>query len=199
MSIVLQTDASDFFRGVALPLAGLFAFAVIGWFAVIAVRKAFRGEDGGAEAFTLDELRRLHRAGELSDEEFARAKESMLGIARRAKEPVAGTPAARKAAPIRPAVHPSPSPPLPPSPPPSPPPSTRDADRPIAESPSLARSATEPRTSPAAPAESDAFRSVEAPRPADAPHASAPTRPAPIRPAALDEPTTRQSRPSDDP
>ena len=193
MSIVLQTDASDFFRGVALPLAGLFAFAVICWFAVIAVRKAFRGEDGGAEAFTLDELRRLHRAGELSDEEFARAKESMLGIARRAKEPVAGTPAGRKAAPIRPAVHPSPSPP------PSPPPSTRDADRPIAESPSLARSATEPRTSPAAPAESDAFRSVEAPRPADAPHASAPTRPAPISPAALDEPTTRQSRPSDDP
>lgn len=85
MPIVLQTDASDFFRGVALPLAGLFAFAVVGWFAVIAVRKAFRGEDAGADAFTLDELRRLHRSGELSDEEFARAKESMLGIARRAR------------------------------------------------------------------------------------------------------------------
>ncbi len=82
-TFLLQAGASDFFRSVALPLAGLLAFAVAGWFAVVAVRKAYRGDDASAAPFTLEDLRRLHRAGELSDEEYARAREAMIGGVRR--------------------------------------------------------------------------------------------------------------------
>jgi hypothetical protein len=168
MPIVLQTDASDFFRGVALPLAGLFAFAVVGWFAVIAVRKAFRGEEHGAEAFTLDELRRLHRAGELSDEEFARAKEAMLGIARRAKAEDAGPPAARRTPPVR------------------------DGGEPVAGSPLPAASRAEPQP----PTEPD--RSSVAPPSSGAPLSTGVPRQAPVRPAALDAPPTPRSAPPSD-
>jgi len=42
-------------------------------------RSMSRGQTGAGEGFTLQELRDLHASGALSDEEFARAKASVIG------------------------------------------------------------------------------------------------------------------------
>src|SRR5882724_10743416 len=53
----------------------LIVFLVIAFIAVMYVRKMLSpNEDFHGEGFTLGDLRRLHKAGQLSDEEFDKAK-----------------------------------------------------------------------------------------------------------------------------
>ncbi len=67
--------------GEILPwLAALVAVVVVGAVAIWLIRRIFGGDNvGGSGGFTLQELRSMHAAGQLSDEEFRQAKESVIG------------------------------------------------------------------------------------------------------------------------
>jgi uncharacterized membrane protein len=67
--------------GGLLPWIGvLLGMVVVGAIVIAFTRRMLRDESGEAGAgFTLHDLRELHRRGELSDEEFRRAKDAMIG------------------------------------------------------------------------------------------------------------------------
>src|SRR4051812_1814242 len=73
-------------------IASLFVIGlIIAAFVLIAyVRRRIREEDNssssGGPGFTLSDLRRLHKSGQMSDEEFERAKVKILEAAKRASE-----------------------------------------------------------------------------------------------------------------
>lgn len=77
-------DTSSAF-GRILPWLGLLVLLVVlGGIVITMIRRAATGHDGIGAAragFTLHDLRAMHRRGELSDEEFERAKDGMLGRA----------------------------------------------------------------------------------------------------------------------
>jgi hypothetical protein len=59
----------------------LLGAVIIGGIILVAVRRTLRSGGGGPPAdagFTLQDLRDLHAAGELSDDEFARARDAMI-------------------------------------------------------------------------------------------------------------------------
>src|SRR5689334_6668908 len=62
----------------------LMMLVLLGFFIVIRVKKWLQEDDEPAAAggFTLSDLRELHRAGQMSDEEFERAKAQMLAGAK---------------------------------------------------------------------------------------------------------------------
>jgi hypothetical protein len=63
----------------------LVAFIVAGWVTVWQVRRRLANPDETAgTGFTLSDLRRLHKSGQMSDEEFERAKAQVVDAARRA-------------------------------------------------------------------------------------------------------------------
>lgn len=63
----------------------LVAFIVAGWVTVWQVRRRLTKPDETAgTGFTLSDLRRLHKTGQMSDEEFERAKAQVVDAARRA-------------------------------------------------------------------------------------------------------------------
>ncbi|HEX8914424.1 MAG TPA: SHOCT domain-containing protein [Humisphaera sp.] len=66
----------------------LMAIVVVGLVIVTQVKKRMQaadsGDDGGG--FMLSDLRRLHRNGEMSDEEFAKARDRVIAAAKRAAE-----------------------------------------------------------------------------------------------------------------
>jgi hypothetical protein len=71
--------------------AGLIGLLVVGMAFAARLKRRFRddGDDTPAAAaagFTLSDLRRMHRAGQLTDEEFERAKEKIVAAAQRAAE-----------------------------------------------------------------------------------------------------------------
>ncbi|HWE01583.1 MAG TPA: SHOCT domain-containing protein [Tepidisphaeraceae bacterium] len=67
--------------------SALVAFLVIGFVLVAAVKKRMRDDDvsapGAAAGFSLSDLRQLHRQGQISDDEFERAKEKIIGAAKK--------------------------------------------------------------------------------------------------------------------
>ena len=67
-----------------LPWLGVLMIVAIvgGVIILIARRMASESSESAAVGFTLHDLRQLHAAGELSDEEFARARDSMIGRVR---------------------------------------------------------------------------------------------------------------------
>ena len=68
-----------------LPWLGIFVIVVIvGWFAIVWVRRLMRGDPKRDAGFALEDLRQMHRRGEIDDEEFARAKASLVGRTRHA-------------------------------------------------------------------------------------------------------------------
>jgi uncharacterized membrane protein len=65
----------------------LIIFLLVGFILVAAVKKRMKAEDaagpGAGTGFTLSDLRQLRREGKISDEEFARAKEKIIGVAKK--------------------------------------------------------------------------------------------------------------------
>lgn len=83
VATIAQVDPGlALFRSVIVPLLGLVVAIVVGWFAVAAVRRWMRPSDSDSGGFTLEQLRRMHRSGEMSDEEFTRAREAIIGRVR---------------------------------------------------------------------------------------------------------------------
>jgi hypothetical protein len=101
--VLLQTKVPDGALGrIAVWLGVGIAVVVVGLVVVSRIKKRFQ-DDGGPEAtsagFSLSDLREMHRAGEMSDEEFDKAKAKVIDAAKRAAE----RDAAKPAAPARPA------------------------------------------------------------------------------------------------
>lgn len=59
-------------------LAALLGLVVVGAIVIAIIRRRFRREDDSGVPFTLDDLRRLHAAGHITDEEFERARTQMI-------------------------------------------------------------------------------------------------------------------------
>ena len=78
--VILAQAAEDLF-GQLLPwLIMLLVVAVVGAAGIYLVRRMLQGKHGApGEGFTLYELRRMRAAGQLSDEEFERAKAMIIG------------------------------------------------------------------------------------------------------------------------
>lgn len=79
---LLAEDASSIIWSIGPIILGLIVVVVVGWFVVVHVRSWMKASGESGEAFTLDDLRRMHRAGEISDAEFQRAREAMIGAVR---------------------------------------------------------------------------------------------------------------------
>lgn len=76
--------ALGLFQNIGGALLALIVLVVIGWFVIARIRSWMKDSAEASQPFTLDDLRQLHRSGQLSDEEFERAKEMMIGSVRRA-------------------------------------------------------------------------------------------------------------------
>jgi uncharacterized membrane protein len=80
---MLVAAGGELFLNLLPWLAALVALVIIGGVAIFAAKRMLSsGGDSSAEGFTLQSLRDLHTAGELSDEEFAKAKAAMIGQVR---------------------------------------------------------------------------------------------------------------------
>jgi uncharacterized membrane protein len=78
----------------SVVLIGLLLAAFV---AVAQVKKRLiRSDDTSGSGFSLSELRRLHREGKMSDEEFEKAKLVIVGAAQRAAERQAAEAQAKK-------------------------------------------------------------------------------------------------------
>ena len=88
-------DFAGLFQSVGGPLLALIVVVVIGWFGIVRIRRWMKGEEEANEPFTLNDLRQLRQQGKLSEEEFAKARDAMIGAVRssakaRSAEPRAG-------------------------------------------------------------------------------------------------------------
>ena len=66
----------------------LIGLIVAGWLTVWHVRRRLQRDETplGNAGFTLSDLRQMHKSGQMTDEEFERAKAKVLDAARRAAE-----------------------------------------------------------------------------------------------------------------
>jgi hypothetical protein len=80
---LILADSADI-GSVILRSLLLIALVVAGFFAVIRLRRWLKEEDHepGGIGFTLGDLRALHRKGEITDEQFERARTQMLAGAK---------------------------------------------------------------------------------------------------------------------
>lgn len=79
--LTLSVDAPEELFGEILPwtLLGIGIF-VIGTIALMLIRRMIHNDVGSdSEAFTLQTLRDLHASGELTDEQYQKARDSMIG------------------------------------------------------------------------------------------------------------------------
>jgi hypothetical protein len=88
---------------IIMGLGGLLVLLILGFIAVSKLRQMIgRKEEATTPTlgFTLADLRQMHRAGNLTDEEFARAKEKVVEAAKKAAEraQAPGAPPARDSA-----------------------------------------------------------------------------------------------------
>jgi hypothetical protein len=79
-----MNPALALFQSIGGVLLTLVVIVIVGWFAISRIRSWMKDNAEAAQPFTLDDLRQLHRSGQLSDEEYERAKEMMIGSVRRA-------------------------------------------------------------------------------------------------------------------
>ena len=83
-----------------LLLLGIMAVVAVGFLVVQRVKRAYQTEDrpaDGTVGFTLSDLRDLHKSGQMSDEEFEKAKAKVIDAAKRAAERDASAKAEREA------------------------------------------------------------------------------------------------------
>lgn len=79
-SVVLAQAAEDLFGRLLPWLIMLLVVVVVGAAGIYLVRRMLQGGHGATgEGFTLYELRQMRAAGQLSDEEFERAKALIIG------------------------------------------------------------------------------------------------------------------------
>lgn len=77
-------DASNYGSIILWSLL-LIGLIVTGWVTVLQIKRRLQRPDVTAGAgFTLSDLRQLHKSGQMSDEEFERAKARVVDAARRA-------------------------------------------------------------------------------------------------------------------
>lgn len=75
------------FQSIAGAAVALVVIVVVGWFAVARIRRWMREDSTAEAAFTLEDLRRLRREGQLTEEEFETARAAMIGAVRKAAQP----------------------------------------------------------------------------------------------------------------
>jgi hypothetical protein len=85
---------ADFPAASVIKLSLLLVVLVIaGWITVWQVRRRLtQPDDSSGAGFTLSDLRRLHREGQMTDAEFERAKAKVVEAARRVAERDAAAP-----------------------------------------------------------------------------------------------------------
>ena len=67
-------------------MTALIGLLIVGWFAAVQVKKRLRVDEPEHVApagFTLSDLRAMHKSGKMTDDEFERAKEVVLAVAKR--------------------------------------------------------------------------------------------------------------------
>jgi len=80
--MLAQTDHT---RAIVVWSLFLIGLIVAGWLTVWQVRRKLQRDDSpGNTGFTLSDLRQLHKSGQMTDEEFDRAKARVVEAARRA-------------------------------------------------------------------------------------------------------------------
>ena len=73
-------DPSQLFPAVLPALLILGGIVIVAWIILVIVRRSKQRVDGGLEdSFSLEQLRRMHEAGELDDEEYEQARSVILG------------------------------------------------------------------------------------------------------------------------
>lgn len=82
-SFVLAQDSTGLFRSLVW-LGVLIAMVIAAGVLLVVLRRRFLGPDQvtSADPLDLESIRRMHREGELSDDEFEAAKEAILGSLR---------------------------------------------------------------------------------------------------------------------
>jgi hypothetical protein len=97
---VAQSDSAEqagrLFRSIAPWLAVLLLVVVIGGIVMTMIRRAMKQESSSQDAFSLQALRDLHAKGDLTDDEFARAKQSMVGRTVSGSDKARATPTSAK-------------------------------------------------------------------------------------------------------
>lgn len=74
-----STSSTELFSEVAPLLGILLGVVIVGTIIIFILRRSLSGaSDMLDQGFLLDDLRRLHREGELSDEEFDKAKAALV-------------------------------------------------------------------------------------------------------------------------
>jgi hypothetical protein len=92
----MDLTASDY-RSIILWSLLLIGLIVVGWVTVLQVKRRLQRPDVTAGAgFTLSDLRQLHKSGQMSDEEFERAKDKVVDAARRAAARESGASSSRR-------------------------------------------------------------------------------------------------------
>jgi len=79
---------ADFPAATVVKLSlGLVVLVIVGWVTVLQVRRRLTQPDESSGAgFTLSDLRRLHKSGQMTDAEFERAKAKVVEAARKVAE-----------------------------------------------------------------------------------------------------------------
>jgi hypothetical protein len=70
------------FESIGGALLVLLVIVVVGWFAIARIRSWMRENAESEAPFTLDDLRRLRREGQLTEEEYETARQAMIGEVR---------------------------------------------------------------------------------------------------------------------
>lgn len=95
----MTTLAASSLAGVIAWSAALLALLAIGLVAALRLKRRLNSADdevlAPAAGFSLSDLRQMHRAGQLTDEEFAKARDKVVVAAKKAaeREQVPGQPA----------------------------------------------------------------------------------------------------------
>lgn len=87
--VLLQLRTDVPYQRIFILLLVIMAVITVGFIVVQRVKRAYQTDDlqsNAAGGFTLSDLRELHKAGQMTDEEFEKAKARVIEAAKRAAE-----------------------------------------------------------------------------------------------------------------